>query len=385
MRTQPSAPAPLPFPTPVPVTPQPSPPAARALPPQPSLEQLKKQAKDLLAAVVRGDPAAQARLERCFPAAPADSHRPAAHAAQALTLSQAQLVIAREHGFSSWARLRQAVELAPLRALLERSIERPIDWAARRNAMETLAAAGPSGMRVALEALSDSDPHLRGAALGFIDHHATDACVPQLIHVALSDPDADVRRGALHALMCERCKPEPLGIDVLPLLIQLFRGDANRRVRFTAAQALGGRAGDPPVQDAFRATVRDDPSALVRRAAVGGLQGDDVSPLLAHVAHHDPDAHVRVAAAQRLAHEPYLQLACQVLEAALRDTPSPQVKHDAHQALKRLSPDYRRLAAQQAREAHLAGDHIRLHRWRRRGSVPVPKTARESVAGERAV
>lgn len=383
MGPQPSPLAPPSFPSPVPVIPQPSPPAPRALPPQPSLEQLRKQAKELLAAVVRGDSAAQARLERCFPGAPAPSRRPAAQAARALTLSQAQLVIAREYGFPSWARLRQAVELAPLRTLLERAIERPIDWSARRRAMESLAAAGPSGMRVALEALSDPDARIRGAALGFIDHHATDACVPQLTHVALHDPDADVRRGALHALMCERCKPEPLQLDVQPLLIQLFREDANRRVRWTAAQALGHHADNPLVQAAFQEAALEDSSALVRRAAVGGLRGEDVLPLLAHIAEHDPDAHVRVAAAQRLGHATYLQLACDVLQAALRGDPSPQVKHDAHQALKRLSPEYRRLAAQRAREANVAGDPLPPHRLRRRGSGPVPKIAGESLAGGR--
>lgn len=138
-----------------------------------------------------------------------------------------------------------------------------------------------------------------------------------------------------------------------PVLLTLFREDANRRVRADAAGALLllRRAGDQPVQEAFRAAVRGDSSALVRRGAVGGLRGDDVLPLLAHVAAHDPDAHVRVAAAQRLGHEPFLQLACRVLEAALRDHPSPRVERDAHQALKRLSPEYRQLAAQRAREA----------------------------------
>ncbi|MDQ3703215.1 MAG: hypothetical protein M3442_20195, partial [Chloroflexota bacterium] len=89
--------------------------------------------------------------------------------------------------------------------------------------------------------------------------------------------------------------------------------------------------------------------------AVGGLRGDDALPLLAHVAEHDSDAHVRVAAASLIGREPrHHLLACQVLEAALREDAKPQVKHDAHQALKRLSPQYRQLAAQRAREASLA-------------------------------
>ena len=60
-------------------------------------------------------------------------------------------------------------------------------------------------------------------------------------------------------------------------------------------------------------------------------------------------------AAQRLGSEPYLQLACRVLEAALRESEKPQVRHDAHLALKRFSPEYRQVAAQQAREASLTG------------------------------
>jgi hypothetical protein len=360
-------------------------PATRTLPPQPSLEQLKKQAKELLAAARAGDRTAQERLRRFFSVQPATRPvgQPEGQAAKPPTLSQAQLVVAREHGFPSWARLRREVQLAPLRAQLERCIERPIDWSARRNAMQTLAEAGPSGMLVALEALAHPDPRLRGAALGFIDRHATSACVPQLTQVAPHDPVPDVRRAALHALLCERCKPEPLQIDVLPLLIRMFREDANRRVRFTAAVGLFRQAGEPRVQAAFRAAAQEDPSALVRRAAIGKLRGDDAPPLLAHVAQEDPsalvrraaigrlrgddappllahvaqrdpDPHVRVAAASRLGGEPHRQLACQVLEAVLRGDASLQVKREAHLALKLLSPEYRQLAAQRAREANLA-------------------------------
>jgi ankyrin repeat protein len=68
-----------------------------SLPPAPSLEQLRKQAKDLLRAHRAGDPGAVARV--------------AAHdAGEALKLTGAQRVIAREHGFPSWPRLRAYVE-----------------------------------------------------------------------------------------------------------------------------------------------------------------------------------------------------------------------------------------------------------------------------------
>jgi ankyrin repeat protein len=68
-----------------------------SLPAAPSLEQLRKQAKDLLRAHRAGDPAAIARIAAYQPGEP-------------LKLTGAQLVIAREHGFPSWPRLRAYVD-----------------------------------------------------------------------------------------------------------------------------------------------------------------------------------------------------------------------------------------------------------------------------------
>ena len=69
------------------------------LPAAPSLEQLRNQAKDLLRAHRAGDGAARDRVAAHHP-------RPA----EPLKLSGAQLVIAREHGFGSWPRLRAYVD-----------------------------------------------------------------------------------------------------------------------------------------------------------------------------------------------------------------------------------------------------------------------------------
>jgi hypothetical protein len=137
------------------------------------------------------------------------------------------------------------------------------------------------------------------------------------------------------------------------------------------------------VQEGLRAAACGDPSSLVRRAAVDRLRGGESEPLLAHVAQHDPDPHVRVAAARRLGREPYVQLACQVLEAALREGTKPQVKHDAHHALKRLSPEYRQLAAQRAREANLAGTGTPQYQWRKRQPEAAMIAERERVGSER--
>jgi hypothetical protein len=72
-------------------------PASR-LPDRPSLEQLRKQAKDLLKQVRAGDDAAMVRM-RAFVPSPAQP-----------TLGDAQFVLAREYGFDTWAALVRHVD-----------------------------------------------------------------------------------------------------------------------------------------------------------------------------------------------------------------------------------------------------------------------------------
>jgi ankyrin repeat protein len=78
-----------------------------SLPAAPSLEQLRNRARDLQRAHRAGDPVARARVAAHAGAA---AETPAAAGTPGLKLSTAQLVIAREHGFSSWPRLRAYVE-----------------------------------------------------------------------------------------------------------------------------------------------------------------------------------------------------------------------------------------------------------------------------------
>ena len=65
------------------------------LPARPDLDQLRHQAKDLLHAAQRGDPGAITRIHAV---------------SDQLMLSAAQLALAREYGFASWARLKLEVE-----------------------------------------------------------------------------------------------------------------------------------------------------------------------------------------------------------------------------------------------------------------------------------
>jgi ankyrin repeat protein len=88
----------------------------RTLPEHPSLEQYKKQAKELYRSVAAGTPAAIERVRRHHPRlrnAGSDSLR-------ALTLADAQLVLAREHGYKRWTEFAKHIEtLHVIRALAE--------------------------------------------------------------------------------------------------------------------------------------------------------------------------------------------------------------------------------------------------------------------------
>src|SRR6516225_1260160 len=78
------------------------------LPDRPNLDQLKNQAKDLLKGHKAGDPEALKRISANHPrlgSASVDEIE-----ASRFTLSGAQLVIAREYGFSSWPKLKAHIE-----------------------------------------------------------------------------------------------------------------------------------------------------------------------------------------------------------------------------------------------------------------------------------
>jgi hypothetical protein len=74
------------------------------LPSRPDLDQLRRQARELLRAAVAGETAAITRIHAVSPQ---------------LTLSAAQLALAREHGFRSWPALRAEAEIRRLTTIAE--------------------------------------------------------------------------------------------------------------------------------------------------------------------------------------------------------------------------------------------------------------------------
>jgi hypothetical protein len=82
----------------------------RRLPPEPNLDQLRKQAKDLLEAFRIGDLAATAEVKQFeWRAEPA-----------AFALNDAQRVLARAYGFGSWPKLKAFVDGANVQRLATR-------------------------------------------------------------------------------------------------------------------------------------------------------------------------------------------------------------------------------------------------------------------------
>ncbi len=113
---------------------------SQSLPERPNLEHLKAQAKDLLAAYRADDPDAVARFRPFFPAS------------FSVGLSEAQLVLARDYGFESWAKLKTQVSLsADASPITERA--------------DRFAGAAMQGQKEAILALLSAEPGITKATL----------------------------------------------------------------------------------------------------------------------------------------------------------------------------------------------------------------------------
>jgi len=121
----------------------------RQLPERPNLDQLKRQAKDLLHSARAGDRAALARFRGLPPFAAVSE---AALRERGLALHDAQSVVAREHGFASWNDLREHVEEVTLE--LDGAVERFLEAATggRRDRAERLLELHPAIPRTSFAA-----------------------------------------------------------------------------------------------------------------------------------------------------------------------------------------------------------------------------------------
>lgn len=121
----------------------------RRLPSNPSLDHLKYQAKDLLKEHGVHTPGVAQGIREFHPrfSRATDAEIFAAE----LKLSDAQLVIAREAGFSSWPRLKAHIEKPTLADQLELPLHQRIEDATFRHAVELLDAGDVAGLRAQLK------------------------------------------------------------------------------------------------------------------------------------------------------------------------------------------------------------------------------------------
>jgi hypothetical protein len=268
-----------------------------------SLAQLRKQAKDLLHAVRRDDPLARKRVSLHLP----ESARTPSNS---IKLAQTLHAIAREHGYPSWPRLVRVLQSpeegspstdAPgtsrgwrqrfLRSLADRianlaregdipAFVQAIDALPRRDGdtiRATLAASGEldAVIDALVAGLEHPNARIRFTCAGVLDHFADDRCVPALRRL-LHDPVPRVRRMALHALGCDRCKLSPLqgNEDFLAFAIEQALHDPSIAVRRRAVDELAVRIADPRALQALKHLSQAEPDRAIRRTVGRALSRD---------------------------------------------------------------------------------------------------------------
>jgi ankyrin repeat protein len=124
-----------------------------SLPSRPDLDQYKKQAKDLLKQLKTGDVAAVSRIQ--------------AHVAvpslEGISLSDAQFVIAREHGFGSWPKFAREIERRRLQLLVE--TQGPVAAFLTAASVPVGGAGHTSGSLQGAEELLTAHPEIRHASI----------------------------------------------------------------------------------------------------------------------------------------------------------------------------------------------------------------------------
>ena len=196
---------------------------SETLPPRPSLDQLRRRAKELRDAARSGDPAVLARIT---------AHTPAARAGT-VTLAAAQLAIAREHGYPSWPQLVAEVRArtAELGQRVEEFLVASIrDWTGRAARMlardpwmagydfRTAVILGDSAR---VREMLAHDPALatrRDGTTGWTALHAACASRWHRLNPARADGLTEVARLLLDAGADPACRPDGEGRQWSPLL-----------------------------------------------------------------------------------------------------------------------------------------------------------------------
>jgi ankyrin repeat protein len=186
---------------------------SRQLPPNPSLEQLKKQAKSLLKRQQAADTEALARIRENHPRWRKLSEEQVA--ASPFALADAQLVIASEYGFASWSKLQSHVKTLEAASSTAEAVASLRDAAGRGNLAR-------------LNALLDAHPEL-------IDERGGEGVRTPLHQAVFGNSESAVKllleRGANPNIRCEGDNAYPLHFAVekhrLPIIHLLVEHGAD--------------------------------------------------------------------------------------------------------------------------------------------------------------
>ncbi len=139
-------------------------------------------------------------------------------------------------------------------------------WTVRERAIRRLFNQGAEAVTTLVSGAGHRSPRVRAACVELMDHLGDERCCEPL-RAALRDASPLVRRHAVHAVGCQRCKVRPLPFDVVELLIERVESDSSPRVRRVAVHQLGLQAWDPRVATVLTRVIdeSDDPG-LVSRA-----------------------------------------------------------------------------------------------------------------------
>jgi len=212
----------------------PSRPPARTLPPHPNLDQLKRQAKELLEACRAGQPAAIAEAQAYF----------RGRDATAFALHDAQLVLARAYGFDSWPRLKAFIDGLTGRSAPIQPLE--LESAGGRDTWDTLVAAS-AGDVVTLRRLLRRDRRLARATYWYAP----------AIHFAAREGHLDAVRVLLEA----GADPEENGLNDRTL-IEMARERGHEPIAQMLEQARHERG---------RVAAQPENHPIHRAAALGDL------------------------------------------------------------------------------------------------------------------
>lgn len=322
----------------------------RPLPSHPNLDHLKHQAKDLLKDHTTRTPDAAQRLREFHPgfARATDSEIFAA----CLRLSDAQLAIAREHGFPSWTRLKRHIEQPTLADRLDLPHQQRIEDDPFRRAVDLLDAGDASALRAHLKKhphLAQQRVHFEGGnyfrnptLLEFVAEnpvrHGT--LPPNIVEIAkiILDAGADEssKDDAL-MLVATGCVPRERGVQ-LPLIDLLCDCGANPN---TAAHPAALHGEFQALNALLKRGARID---LPIAAALGHLE--DAQRLLPSATAHD--RHLALSLAADFGHVEVVRLLLDAGEDPNRYNPVGGHSHTTplHQAAARGHADVVRLLLQ---------------------------------------